>query len=117
MRQARPMSDARSRLAAVMDKTGLEATDIARIIDRPPRSVSRWLKEDVQPRWESRERLLEVIYVIERLGQVVEPSASQDWLFSPNPYLQHRKPVDLLQEGNFQEVLALIDALGEGVYL
>lgn len=110
------MTDARSRLVAVMDRTGLEPTDIARILDRPPRSISRWLHEDVQPRWESRERLLEVIYVMERLTQVVSPRASQDWLFTPNSELGHRKPVELLRSGEFRKVLAVIDALGEGVY-
>lgn len=110
------MTDTRSRLVAVMDQTGLETADIARILDRPPRSISRWINEDVQPRWESRERLLEVIYVIERLGQVIKPSASQDWLFTPNAELGHQKPVELLRAGSFREVLAVIDALGEGVY-
>lgn len=110
------MTDTRSRLTAVMDQTGLEPSDIARILDKPPRSVSRWLKDDVQPRWESRERLLEVLYVMERLGQVVTPAASQDWLFTPNPELGHQKPVELLRAGGFRKVLALIDSLGEGVF-
>lgn len=110
------MSDTRARLVAVMDQTGLEPTDVARILDKPPRSISRWIKDDVQPRWESRERLLEVIYVMERLGQVVTPPASQDWLFTPNAALEHQKPVELLRVGRFREVLAVIDALGDGVF-
>jgi uncharacterized protein (DUF2384 family) len=110
------MTDARSRLVAVMDKTGLDPADVARILDKPPRSIYRWLSEDVQPRWESRERLLEVIYVMERLSQVIVPGASQDWLFTPNAELGHQKPVELLRAGGFREVLAVIDALGEGVF-
>jgi putative toxin-antitoxin system antitoxin component (TIGR02293 family) len=110
------VTETKGRLAAVMDKAGLEPVDIARILDKPPRSISRWLNEDVQPRWESRERLLELIYVIERLTQVVTPEASQDWLFTPNAALEHKKPVELLRSGSFKEVLALIDAIGEGVF-
>lgn len=110
------MIDARERLADVMERAGLDAVDVARILDRPSRSVTRWLNEDVEPRWEARERLLEVTYVMERLCQVVAPSASQDWLFTPNAELAYGKPVELLRDGRFREVLALIDALGEGVY-
>lgn len=110
------MIDARSRLNAVMDQTGLDAADVARILDRPPRSVSRWLNQDVDPHWDSRERLLEVTFVLERLSQVIQPRAAVDWLFTPNGELEYRKPVELLREGRFREVLALIDALGEGVF-
>ena len=110
------MIDARSRLAAVMEQAGLDATDIARILDRPSRSVARWLSLEAEPRWEARERLLEITYVMERLCQVVEPHAARDWLFTPNAELDHEKPVELLHAGRFREVLGLIDALGEGVY-
>lgn len=106
----------KTRLSTVMDQAGLDPIDIARILDKPPRSISRWINEGVQPRWESRERLLELIYVIERLSQVISPEASQDWLFTPNAQLDHQKPVELLRAGSFREVLALIDAMGEGVF-
>jgi uncharacterized protein (DUF2384 family) len=110
------MTDARPRLVTLMDRAGLDAADVARILDRPPRSVSRWLNEDVDPRWEAKERLLEVTFVLERLCQVIAPSAAQDWLFTPNRGLDYQKPVELLRSGRFREVLAIIDALGEGVY-
>ncbi len=110
------MTDTRTRLAAVMDRTGLDTGDVARILDRPARSVFRWLNEDVDPRWDARERLLEVTFVLERLSQVVKPTAANDWLFTPNRELSYRKPVELLREGGFREVLALIDSIGEGVF-
>ena len=99
-----------------MDRTGLDSAGVARILDRPARSVSRWLTEDVDPRWEARERLLEVTFVLERLSQVVKPTAASDWLFTPNRELDNHKPVELLRVGKFREVLALIDAVGEGVF-
>jgi putative toxin-antitoxin system antitoxin component (TIGR02293 family) len=110
------VTEGRTRLAAVMERAGLDTADVARILDRPARSVSRWLTEEGEPRWEARERLLEVTFVIERLCQVIEPRAAQDWLFTPNTELGYRKPVELLREGRFREVLAIVDALGEGVY-
>jgi uncharacterized protein (DUF2384 family) len=99
-----------------MEATGLDSSAIARILDRPPRSVSRWINEAVEPRWESKERLLELTYVIERLSQVIEPKVAEDWLFTPLRALDYAKPVDLIRTGRTRDVLAIIDAIGEGVY-
>jgi hypothetical protein len=37
-------------------------------------------------------------------------------MFSPNRMLEHRKPADLVREGEYQRVLALIDAMAAGVF-
>jgi hypothetical protein len=36
-------------------------------------------------------------------------------VFAPNRLLEHRKPADLVREREYQRVLALIDAMAEGV--
>ena len=95
----------------------LEPSDVARILETNPRTVSRWLRHETEPRWEIRERLLEFFAVMERLQQVVKPTAAHDWLFTPNRLLHHEKPADLLRQGRFREVLAIVDALGEGVFV
>jgi len=104
------------RLSAVLEHGQLDYADVARILDTSPRTVSRWAHDQTQPRWPVRERLLEFFAVMERLQRVLKPAAAQDWLFTPNPGLSHRKPVDLLREGGFRDVLGAIDALGEGVF-
>lgn len=110
------MSYATDRLGRVIESTGLDYTDVARMLDANPRTVSRWINEGTEPRWELRERVLELTAVIERLSQVVRPEAAHDWLFTPNPTFQHDKPVELVRDGRFKEVLAVIDGLGEGVF-
>lgn len=42
---------------------------------------------------------------------------SNVWMFSPNRLLEHRKPADLVRDGEYQRVLALIDAMAEGVFV
>ncbi len=64
-----------------------------------------------------RRRLLEVLAVLEQLSGVMQPSAAHDWLFSPNPLLEHEKPIDLLTQGQWRRVLGLIDAIEEGVFV
>lgn len=61
--------------------------------------------------------MLELIAVLEHLSGVLTPSAAHDWLFSPNPRLDHEKPVDLLRLGDYRRVLGAIDALAEGVFI
>lgn len=102
------------RAAASID---LDQRALARVLDANPRTVSRWLKKEAAPRPDARERLLELIAVLERLSATLRPSAAHDWLFTPNASLDHHKPVDLLREGEFRRVLGAIDALAEGVFV
>lgn len=105
------------RLDDALDRAELDRGEVARILGTNPRTVSRWLREQVKPRPEARERLLELVAVLERLGRALRPEPAHDWLFTPNPLLDHRKPVELLREGRYREVLGAIDQLGEGVFV
>lgn len=105
------------RLEHALDKADLDQAEVARILGTSPRSVSRWLREEVSPRPDARERLLEFLAVLERLSATLRPEPAHDWLFSPNPLLSHHKPADLLREGRYRDVLGAIDALAEGVFV
>ena len=54
--------------------------------------------------------------MLEQLSGVLRPQAAHDWLLSPNPSLDHHKPVNLLRTGEFRRVLGAIDAMAEGVF-
>src|SRR5215213_8411980 len=105
-----------TRLRRAVEQTDLDQSDIARLLGTNPRTVARWWKEQAEPRPAARRRLLEVVAVLEHLSTVLRPQASHDWLFSPNGMLDHQKPVELLASGEFRRVLAMIDALAEGVF-
>ena len=109
-------SQAVRRLNQVMERTSINATGVARILDRDPKTVIRWLREQTIPRWEARERLLALDVVLERLADVVPPEVAEEWLFTPVPALDYHRPVDLVRSGEYRRVLALIDAIGEGVF-
>jgi putative toxin-antitoxin system antitoxin component (TIGR02293 family) len=105
------------RLEEVAARVDLDQADLARMLETDPRTVSRWLKKQTAPRSTARERLLEVIVVLERLSTVLRPDVAHDWLFTPNRSLGYRKPIDLLREGEFRPVLGAIEALAEGVFV
>jgi len=107
--------DLAERLDSALKKTDLDQGQIARAVGTNPRTVSRWLREGRKPRDKARERLLEVLAVLELLSKVLRPEPAHDWLLTPNPMLSHQKPIDLLQEGRYREVSGVIQALGEGV--
>jgi uncharacterized protein (DUF2384 family) len=109
-------SQAVRRLSQVMRSTSIDASGVARILDRDPKTVQRWLRQQTAPRWEVRELVLALNVVLERLSEVIDPAAAEDWLFTPVPAFEYERPVDLIRVGRAREVLNLIDAIGEGVF-
>lgn len=110
-------TDLPSRLGIASERLDLDQGDLARVLDTNPRTISRWLQRQSSPRPGSRERVLELLAVLEQLTGVLRPDAAHDWLFSPNPTLDHYKPVELLRDGEYRVVLGAIDAMAEGVYV
>ncbi|MGH2573281.1 MAG: hypothetical protein ACRDGU_07355 [Actinomycetota bacterium] len=105
------------RLDSARRQTQLDQGQLARLLGTNPRTVSRWMRKGVRPRHSAREKLLEVLSVLELLSKTLRPQPAHDWLFTPNPLLAHHKPVDLLGQGKYRDVLGAIDALGEGVFV
>ncbi len=113
----RTLADLAERLDRASGRVELDQADLARMLDTNSRTVSRWLSRQTAPRPDARERLLELIVVLEQLSGVLRPQAAHDWLLTPNPSLDHHKPVDLLRTGEFRRVLGAIDAMAEGVFV
>jgi putative toxin-antitoxin system antitoxin component (TIGR02293 family) len=111
------LADLAERLGRATGQIELDQSDVARMLETNPRTVSRWLSRETSPRPDARERLLELIAVLEQLSGVLRPEAAHDWLFTPSPALDHYKPVELLRAGEFRRVLGAIDAMAEGVFV
>lgn len=111
------MTMAAQRLERIVGGGFLDSATVARVLDKSPRTVRRWLRQGVAPRWESEQRLRELEAVLDRLGAVVAPAAAREWLFTPVPMLGDRLPADLVRAGHYRRVLAAIDAIGEGAFV
>jgi putative toxin-antitoxin system antitoxin component (TIGR02293 family) len=111
------VQDLVDRLQSASEGVGIDRSEVARVLETSPRTVSRWLHRETAPRPEHRERLLEVLYVFDQLSRVLKPQAAHDWLFTPSEMLGHEKPIELLAAGEYRRVLGVVEALAEGVFV
>lgn len=51
------------------------------------------------------------------LSGVLASDAVHAWLFTPNPFLEFDRPIDLVAEGQYRRVLAAVEALADGVFV
>lgn len=109
------MTDLAAQIERASRRVDVSRAELARMLATDRRTVSRWLSRETSPQPATRERLLEVVAVLELLSGVLRADAAHDWLFTPNPSLAHQKPVDLLHAGESRHVLGAIDAMAEGV--
>jgi len=80
------LTDLAERLERAIARTELAHAEVARLLETSPRSISRWLRVETEPRPDMRERLLEVVSVVEQLSDVLEPARTRAWLYAPTPY-------------------------------
>lgn len=104
-----------TKLQEITDTLALSQENVAWIVGATARSVSRWARHEAVPQRLSRQRLIELAYVAEAVGEVMRPSDANLWLMSPNRLLAHDSPAERIRDGDFRAVLGLLDALADGI--
>lgn len=104
-----------SRLASIVDSTRLTHDEIGMIVDASGRSVGRWTNGVAEPQRMSRQRLLELAYVAEEVTTVLDAEHANLWIVAPNRLLGGDSPAERIRSGDFKTVIALIEALADGV--
>ncbi len=80
-------------------------------------NVSRWNSGKASPQRSKELLLVELEYIVDRLREFYTPEEARLWLFARHRLLKNRKPADLIQEGDIEPVLAVIEQLGDLVYV
>jgi putative toxin-antitoxin system antitoxin component (TIGR02293 family) len=102
-------------LDELIDTRVIDAGDLAQITGATARSVSRWTAAKAAPRRDAEDRLLELKAVVDQLRSVLRDEPARLWLRSPNPDLDWRKPLELVAQGAYRQVIGAILAMAEGV--
>jgi uncharacterized protein (DUF2384 family) len=82
--------------------------DIARATGSGVSTVSAWLRRERAPRGRRAERLVELSAIAERLVAVLGAERVPVWLNKPIPALGHRKPLDVIADGGYEEVSRVV---------
>jgi hypothetical protein len=77
---------------------------------------SRWRTGKEQPSADSRKRIADLDYVLDRLLLELHPDQVGMWLTSANAHLGGARPVDVLQARGAVGVIPAIDALAAGAF-
>ena len=106
-----------STVSSAIERLGLTYEEVGDIVDASARSVARWTSGQVVPQRLNKQRLIELAYVADALAEVLPRDQANVWMFSPNRLLAHAKPADLVRDGEYQRVLAVIDAMAQGIFV
>lgn len=90
------------------------AGELADIVGVRERQVQHWVSGAHRPQGDTRDRLLEVRYIVSELSEVYRPEGVDIWLHGRNRSLGGERPIDLLRQGEFQKVLNAIERLKSG---
>lgn len=96
---------------------GLKGSDVANITGVSPATVSRWTSGKAAPHPKTQILISDLRYVVDRLADFYTPEEARLWLYSKNPMLDERRPIDLIFDNQADEVLTAIEQLDQSVYL
>ena len=97
---------------------GLSSGQLATAVGTTSRTLDRWRTGESFPQREARHRLDHLIALSERLDETfATPESVLAWLRANSTYLGGLKPVEVLQAGRVDRVLAAIEALDSGAFL
>jgi hypothetical protein len=103
-----------ARIVNDVREVALTVEEVGEITHVRPRQVHHWLAGSHRPQGDSKERLLELHYIVDQLRDVYTPEGVDIWLHGRNRKLQSRRPIDLLREGDFETVLYAVEQLKAG---
>lgn len=90
---------------------GVDTGDIAMVTGTEVGTVASWARAKRRPSPESRTRLLQLIAIIDRLSQTMDPSYVPLWLSKPLVALGDEPPLVALGEGRYKDVSKLVAEL------
>jgi transcriptional regulator with XRE-family HTH domain len=98
------------------DRGGLKGTDVANIAAVSPATVSRWSAGKALPHPKTQLLISDLRYIVDRLSEFYSPEETRIWLYSKHRLLDGQRPIDMINQGQADKVLSVIESLDEGTY-
>jgi transcriptional regulator with XRE-family HTH domain len=95
---------------------GLKGTDVANIASVSPATVSRWTAGKALPHPKTQLVISDLRYVVDRLAEFYTPDETRLWLYSKHRLLNGERAIDLINQGDADKVLSVIESLDEASY-
>jgi hypothetical protein len=95
-------------------RSGLTTNEIGLIAGVRDRQVQHWAAGTSRPTGETRDRLVDIHYMVRKLLDVYRPEGIEIWIHARNPELQGERPIDMLIKGDFQPVVDAVERLQVG---
>lgn len=93
------------RIVDQVTRSGISQRELGEAVGASVRTVQNWASGQASPRGGSRERLLDVQYVVEELRDVYTDEGIEIWLRARNRNLGGQRPIDLITAGDIDTVL------------
>ncbi len=94
----------------------LTAREIAEASGVAERQIHHWRAGETKPRGSARERLLELQYVIEGLGEIYTPEGVEVFWHGRQRELGGKRPSELAAGGNYEPIVELVGELRDSNY-
>jgi transcriptional regulator with XRE-family HTH domain len=95
---------------------GLKGTDVANIASVSPATVSRWSAGTALPHPKTQLVISDLRYIVDRLAEFYTPDETRLWLYSKHRLLNGERAIDLINRGEADRILAVIESLDEASY-
>ncbi|HVB13150.1 MAG TPA: antitoxin Xre/MbcA/ParS toxin-binding domain-containing protein [Candidatus Dormibacteraeota bacterium] len=95
-------------------RNGLTANEIGMITGVRERQIQNWAAGTSRPAAASRDRLVDVYYMVRQLQLVYRSDGIEIWLHSRNPEIGGRRPIEMLIAGDFEPVVQAVERLRAG---
>ncbi len=97
---------------------GLTEKDLMGALAVSARSLQRWRAGTAYPQQEARQRLAELLQLLERVRNTFETSkAVRTWAYTQSRYLGGIKPAEAIRAGRLDRAEAALDAFDYGIFL
>jgi DNA-binding transcriptional regulator YiaG len=115
-RSAAQESAVARRIAAIRNRAHLRDSEVADLLNTTAQTVSRWNRGTSTPQRDKLERLLDLLWIVERLSELYDSDEARMWLYSRHSQLNGERAVDRIQKGDIASVLEIVDQMHSGAF-